>query len=80
MLMTNEITYHNLDQGCTLNFTTSQITPTVGTGNYTGYNLITYNFTGYPHDVSDSLNGMTNITNFTGVNSYVTLANYTGVK
>ena len=80
MLMTNEIQYHNLDQGRTLNFTTSQMTPTVGGGDFAGYNLITYNFAGYTPDASDPFSGMTNTTNFMGVNSFVTLANYTGVS
>jgi hypothetical protein len=76
MLNTTEIKYHNLEQGRTLNFTTSQITPT----NYKGYNVTTYDFTGYTPNAPDSFSGMTNTTNFIGVNSFVTLANYTGVS
>jgi hypothetical protein len=34
MLMTTQIQYHNFDMGRTLNFTTSQTEPTVGSGDF----------------------------------------------
>lgn len=79
MLMTNQIQYHNFDMGRTLNFTTSQTQPTVGGGDLAGFNLFTYNFVNFTTDAGDPFGGMTNTTNFMGVNSFVTLANYTGV-
>lgn len=80
MLMTNQIQYHNFDMGRTLNFTTSQTQPTVGGGDFAGFNLFTYNFVNFTADAGDPFVGMTNTTNFMGVNSFMTLANYTGVS
>jgi len=80
MLMTNQIQYHNFDMGRTLNFTTSQTQPTVGGGDFAGFNLFTYNFVNFTTDAGDPFAGMTNTTYFMGVNSFVTLANYTGVS
>lgn len=66
-----------------LNFTATSTTPTVGTGNYAGFNLFTYNFTEYMMNAVDKQTifvGMTDISTLLGSPAFVTLANYTGIS
>lgn len=77
------ISIQALEQGRMLNFTATSTTPTVGTGNYAGFNLFTYNFTEYMMNAVDKQTifvGMTDISTLLGSPAFVTLANYTGIS
>ena len=82
-IATNQISVQALEQGRTLNFTAIAGQPMAGTGNYEGFNLITYNFTGYSPNLADLqtiFQGMTNISPLLGSPAFVTLSNYTGIS